>query len=367
MPKINNFDLIRLFAALQVAVNHGVLHLRVPVSHSWLLSITDYFPGVPIFFFVSGFLISRSYQNNPVAREFFLNRILRIYPGLAVCFVLSVITVWWTGYFDRFPFRPSEAFAWTVAQLSFAQFYNPEALRHYGVGVLNGSLWTITVELQFYVLLPIGYWLLRIGRAGHTRSNLGLTAAIVVFALVNRAFESAGVTHGGSLWYKLIGVSFMPWIYMFLIGVLYQRNFTAINRQLSGRGIGLLGIYLVGCYVAATLLDWRFGNSINPIMFIALGSVTFAIAFSGRELSDRVLRRNDVSYGVYIYHMPVINFCLAYVGLYGTPYALIVAVVATLVTAFLSWRLVERPMLGLKRNPLYRHDRVVKRAIVSEA
>ena len=61
MPKTNNFDLIRLAAALQVAFIHAVADLGVAAP--WpLRPIAEWFPGVPIFFFISGFLISKSFE-----------------------------------------------------------------------------------------------------------------------------------------------------------------------------------------------------------------------------------------------------------------------------------------------------------------
>src|SRR5512143_1999532 len=58
---INNFDLIRLLAALQVAFHHLIQQLKIEPSgiiFSSIFKITSLFPGVPVFFFVSGFLIS---------------------------------------------------------------------------------------------------------------------------------------------------------------------------------------------------------------------------------------------------------------------------------------------------------------------
>ena len=74
----NNFDLIRLFASLQVVCVHLIEHFNVG-SLNWLIQILAIFPGVPIFFFVSGFLISASWERNPVFQRFVKNRILRTF------------------------------------------------------------------------------------------------------------------------------------------------------------------------------------------------------------------------------------------------------------------------------------------------
>src|SRR5437868_159740 len=118
MPKTNNFDLIRLAAALQVAINHAAAHFNVDGWGARVIAVTGLFPGVPVFFFISGFLISRSFEKNPILGDFFLNRILRVYPGLAACFALSLAAVWWVGYFDTITVTDSKIGLWIAAQLS---------------------------------------------------------------------------------------------------------------------------------------------------------------------------------------------------------------------------------------------------------
>lgn len=90
---INNFDLIRLFAATQVAVSHTAQHLKV--EFDWL-RIFSYFPGVPIFFFISGYLIYESYSSipNDKLKVFVTNRFLRLYPALYLCFGLTLISIY---------------------------------------------------------------------------------------------------------------------------------------------------------------------------------------------------------------------------------------------------------------------------------
>ena len=59
------------------------------------------FPGVPVFFLISGLLISRSYETNRNLREYAVNRSLRIFPGLVVCVALNLLAVASTGYFGQ--------------------------------------------------------------------------------------------------------------------------------------------------------------------------------------------------------------------------------------------------------------------------
>ncbi len=160
----NNFDLLRLFAASQVAYIHVAENLQVELT-GWLLVLRnalEYFPGVPIFFVISGFLISASLDRNPDLRSYAINRFLRIYPALLASTLVTLLLMVFFGARiwqaigssgDSATFVVSK---WLAAQFTVAQFYNPFPLKsNYGVGHLNGSLWTIPVELQFYLVLPI--------------------------------------------------------------------------------------------------------------------------------------------------------------------------------------------------------------------
>lgn len=353
-PTANNFDLIRLGAAIQVALHHTSTHLDAVDHGAWVFGLTRLFPGVPIFFFISGFLISKSFEKNQRLVEYASNRILRIYPALIVCFVVSIVSVYWVGYFDTVEIPISHFLRWVVAQLTAVQFFNPDFMRQYGVGVLNGSLWTISVELQFYVLVPVIYMLSRKVGVARNLSNGLLAILLLIFMVANQVFVISGENIREAFWYKLVGVSFAPWFYMFLFGIFFQRNFDYFHNWLAGKFTVMLLLYLGIAFSSQAAFGWRFGNTLNPIYFVMLSILIFSAAYSYAELSDRILRRNDVSYGVYIYHMPVANFLLA-IGFSGAVPALIVAMSATALLAFASWRLVEKPALRFKRHPLYQH------------
>jgi peptidoglycan/LPS O-acetylase OafA/YrhL len=345
--RVNNFDLLRLVAAFQVVLGHTLEHLEIG-THALFLKILAVLPGVPIFFFLSGFLISRTYERNPNLVDYFRNRALRLYPGLFVCFLVSICLVAASGYFSSNPAPPMKFAAWTVAQLTAFQFYNPDFLRGYGCGVLNGSLWTISVELQFYILTPLLYWFLKLNQNG---SNCRLAATTAVFAIANYTFHTLSKTGEDSIAIKLLGVSFIPWFYMFLIGVLAQRNFDLVYRLTADRGLLLFLAYLPFALLLTIAGYSASGNEISCFLFLPLVITAISLAYTQPTIAHRMLGSNDISYGFYIYHMPLVNFMIE-MGYIGLTSGAIASIVATFAFAVLSWTFVEKPSLRKKRNTL---------------
>ena len=139
--KVNNFDLLRLLAAIQVVFDHYFQHLNISLTQAqqaWLYLL----PGVPVFFVISGYLISASYERNDNLVIYLKNRILRIFPGLWACIILTVIvfTITGTSFLNR------QTLSWLPAQF-LGIIYTPSFLADYGFGSYNGSLWTIPIEL----------------------------------------------------------------------------------------------------------------------------------------------------------------------------------------------------------------------------
>lgn len=354
--RINNFNLLRLFAALQVALHHSTAHMNLFPAwkeqglKGWLLfsEAINLIPGVPIFFFISGFLISRSFENNAKLSEYALNRILRIYPGLIVCVALSILSVAATGYLHTVEVNVWNLLVWFLAKISIVQFYNPSFMRGYGVGVVNGSLWSICVELQFYVLIPIIYRLL------HFKSKDGfnnkLLMPIGLFLVINRVYFYYESEYQFEILYKLVGISFLPWFYMFLVGMYFQRNYTIMARYLSGKFGILFPTYCIFAIIMNKYLGLAVFNDISPALFVPLSCVIFSFAFTWRTLSRKMLKSSDISYGIYVYHMPVVNFML-YLGYSGQFRHVLIVLAVVFGLAILSWRYIEKPCLKLKKKP----------------
>jgi peptidoglycan/LPS O-acetylase OafA/YrhL len=354
IPRNNNFDLIRLLAAAQVVLGHASLllpqHPGVLVEHTmqWL----SYFPGVPIFFTVSGFLIFWSFERNANnIGQFFKNRGLRIYPALWISFAVTIALLLSFRAISVSTFGNLDFLGWMLRQVTFFQFGTPDILRHWGDGQVNRSLWTISVELQFYALLPFIYFLLR--RFG-TRWGIGWAilffGSIAVYALL-RQLPSDNIVR------RLTPLCVVSVLFNFLIGIAFYKWWNQLRWFVQNRFFYWLIAYLAFIVVFGKWLGWYHPWPYSPepirvVGYLLLSTLTVSLAFSFHTLSEKLLKGYDISYGLYIYHGLVLN-CFLLLGWTGTSVWIPAAMLAvSCFIALLSWVLVERPALRLKSRKL---------------
>jgi peptidoglycan/LPS O-acetylase OafA/YrhL len=350
----NNFDLIRLLAALQVFQVHAVSALHLPAP-SWLGFIINQLPGVPIFFLVSGYLVAMSLlRGQGGTASYFARRALRIYPALWINIGLIVAALIVTGSLSlhvtswRFD-------AWLAAALALGNDIYPSFLfgkivdpNGFYVTFPSGVLWTIPVELGFYVLLPL---ILLKRQSGGVHSGwlillfgAGSLALGVLLQYLKAAQPEALVT-------KLLVVTTPAYLWYFLIGTGCAVYWPRLRTLFEGR----LGTWLI-IHFGLALIDWRWlgNNSIDfhtmtpilPIRVLTLAGLVFSFAFTFRTMSSR-LNGTDISYGIYLYHAPII---WTLVALHrqddGSLWAMVLA--PTILLALVSWFVIERPALRMK-------------------
>lgn len=332
--KINNFDLLRLLAAVEVVFDHYFQHLKIPISHFWL-KILYLFPGVPVFFVISGYLISASYERNSGLRNYIRNRALRIYPGLWGCLLLTLIIFTITGV----TFFNKETLLWLPTQM-VGLIYTPGFLSGYGFGSYNGSLWTIPIELQFYIMLPICFLL-----APKKYLNGWFIALFIIFVALNLADQ---LYPFGEKTAKLLRYSFVPHFYLFLTGVIFQRLRIYRYNFIYGKA----AYWIVG-YVAYSLF---FFDRLDAVYFtvsqyLLLAFCLLSMAYTIPNTADRLLQKNDISYGVYIYHGLLLTVV---VEMKWVPYInLPIILVASAALATLSWVLIEKPFIKRKQRTIH--------------
>jgi len=346
--QVNNFDLLRLLAALQVAAVHSIGFLQPTGYFARMLAAgLDRLPGVPIFFVISGVLISKSYEHSDSLRDYLRNRCLRIFPGLWVCLVVSVAVILFLGVSSFGRITAPDWLLWWAGQMSIFQDFQAAFLKPLSTG-LNGSLWTIPIELEFYIVLPLLYGILRLRRQlGNMRLLAIALASLAVQLLIVNGDRSAGQARA----YSLLQMTLAPYLWMFLAGVSIQRNWSTVRGWLVGRahwwGLG----YLLLCVAAGWLRVGTGGNNMSPVYLLPLAGLVVSLAMSVPQLSDRILRHQDVSYGLYLYHMLVINLLVGLAAPSGWVSSA-AAIIVSLGLAALSWSLIEKPYLAGKRGSL---------------
>lgn len=329
-PGLDNFDLLRLLVSVLVLVRHSLYHLDIERPVWW--RFFEFFPGVPIFFVISGFLVSASFERNPDLLRYAGNRIRRLFPGLWTCVALTVAVAMYFGY----DFLHPAGLLWGGTQL-VALIYTPEFLESFGAGTYNGALWTIPVSLQFYVMLPLIYLLLR--RTGSFDRGLVVLWGIgLVLALIFKPMIAAVEGAGEPLGLKLLRYSLVPHAYLFLLGMLLRRLKAHESPLIRGKAL----LWLAGY----TALMFAIPDSPLKLVFlpVLLSFVMLSIAFSAGGLTRGVLRRHDISYGVFIYHGLVINIFVE-LGLTGSAFDVLGVAAVTGVIALVSWHFIERPFL----------------------
>jgi peptidoglycan/LPS O-acetylase OafA/YrhL len=247
---------------------------------------------------------------------------------------------------------------WFLAQTTLGQAYNPALFRDVGVGAINGSLWTLTTEILFYCSVPC---IVRMERRFR----------FTVVALLGMSFTIYFA--GPLLWkapvyrektiYDIVALTPIAWGWMFGAGILAVKHFAQMQRWLKyfpAAAIPLAAMILWGKGpLFATL-----GNRLGLAYFTCYAGLVLWLAFAIRFARLKF----DLSYGIYVWHMPVINLLLVLAVSRAAP----LAFALTLAIAALSWTLVEKPALRLKRkslNPVYGRepDLGLRQAGVEEA
>ena len=326
----NNFLLLRIGAAALVIAGHALILAPVASSskdllRSWTGYVSSHILGVQIFFVISGFLVFGSLQKTPDLKRYIQSRLRRIVPGYWVClfimtFVLGPIHTR-LGIMDYFSNEVTWRYLWSNASFWTFQDHLPGTLFSSGTRgtSINGSLWTIPMEVRLYLLVALlGVFGLISSRL---KSNLGLMGLFAINALVASTFN---LTEAEQTTLQLGA--------FFGLGALFFNNRSSI------------------------ILDWRLAGSLIVVLVLLRPSAGFVyccalslpyfilcLAYGPKIPLPRWLE--DYSYGMYLYGFPIQQeIALAYPDL--SPATMIgVSLPLSLLAGAISWHVVEKRFL----------------------
>lgn len=234
----NNFDLIRLVAALQVMIaNHYNTYFDIGIGSS----IWGAFSGVPIFLLMTGFFIPMSFEHNSETEQFIFNRILKIVPEMWASIILGVVLMFIAGYTINIPLP--EFLLYVIAYM-FYPMYTPDCLRGYGVGTINGALWIIPVQITFYLLIPVLYKFFNFKKSATLKIILLFALFVVIETIGELIFTRSSGMSGKSFLFKAYSTSILIHFPMLLFGMLMYKNLNFFIKLVRNRFLLFLVLHL---------------------------------------------------------------------------------------------------------------------------
>ena len=329
----NALDLFRIVATVQVFLGHVITHFALPQ----FTNAVYFLRGVPILFVLCGFLAAKSLDKYD-AKAYWWRRGIRILPGFWGCILINTVIIFLLYQIPSL----IDGGIYAVTQLLGLNFYTGGWLRGYGVGTPNGVLWTIGVQIQFFILAPMLYkWLKKAGLA-KSLISIGILA---VFSIILQRCEA----FLPEIIFKLIGVTVIPYLYFLILGMAGWCYRDKIIPALERIRWPLLLAYVLW-KLAEThlqlphLLD---GVMYNTVTTLLVGLLVFAFGFSFKWRM-----KQDLTYGFYLYHMVFINIAVHFgyktLGLNLTGAAVVAFItLLPILFAWLSQKLIENPAARL--------------------
>jgi peptidoglycan/LPS O-acetylase OafA/YrhL len=333
----NSYDILRAIFALFVVAHHSVVLSGETYKLYQNIGYNLAYIGLRGFFVLSGYLIFQSALRSSSLRSFWTKRCLRLFPGLLVVLVLTVIAC-------SFVYQGSMTDYWTSSavwnyipnniSLYHLQYSLPGVFEENAWGTaINGSLWTLAFEFSLYIIFSVFLFI------RHPKVVLGLLFT-ALFALLylhgNYTDELYGRVHFGLLTWSAIEFSLF-----FVLGALISLT-NIVTRPEKGLVLALCALWLGYSIYQTDIGD--ISNYLPLALLVVIGG-----SYYSHTLGNFMKRFGDTSYGIYIYSFPIQQL-LVYALAPNTEVLLALSVPLSILFGYASWHLVEKRFLRTKKR-----------------
>jgi peptidoglycan/LPS O-acetylase OafA/YrhL len=334
----NAFDLLRLLAAATVVFSHSYPLVGSADPVHALLDLQLGTVGVFILFSLSGYLLTASITGDDRLGPFWARRALRLMPGLIVSVVLTAFVL--GPIVTALPLHTyltsPKPYLYVAKQSVFETFspHLPGVFVHNPFpNVVNGSLWTLPVEVCCYAALALGSLVGALRRRWPLVAVVGIVGLVVL--VVAPPDSPHGITPSGI---KELANALRP-CGCFATGALLWLARDAVPRRWA---LVVLSIALV-CIPVPSGVHSAIDIVVLPYAVVAIGTMRPGAL-------RRLLAPGDVSYGVYIYSFPIQQVLALEISSLTPLGMLALSAPLSWLAGVASWRLVERPALRLRRR-----------------
>ena len=355
------------FHAFVLRKDLGDPWIGIAASSSWLGPVIGSgYLGVDLFFLLSGFLLALPWfvhamrgQPSPSAREFYARRARRILPAYYAQLVLLFAVV--VPLLRGLDYWRSDLYVYLYNFVAHATFLHNTTPLSSGSMQVNGALWTLAVEVQFYLLVPLVAPLV----ARWPRRALAVSFALAI------------------AWRLAVHDGLGPLVaFEMALGRPWGWTEEVVRYLLLHQLPSYCGHFVLGMVLGGAWLSWREGEhsraarrALDAGLVLALGLLYWTIAIDGRvagsltwaipalclgfllwraALGDgagKVLASKPlafagrVSYSAYLLHLPLLFLWNRYAATLASWLSLPLYLAAVFALSWLSWRFIERPFL----------------------
>ena len=285
--KENAFNAIRLFLCLVVVFMHTLGHFGV--QNALLL---DGHMAVCGFFIISGFWITKSFLSSKNLKTFFFKRAKKILPMYYFSVIgFSILCVLFSSLNAKEYFSSPEYWKYLFWNCIFLNFAHPSLPSCFGGDAVNGALWTIKVEIGFYIILPLLMWIYEKLKTS-TKQNIFFAVLYVLSVAYNLILQKyATKLHlPAQLAHQLPG-----FISFFVAGMWIFLNYDLFYKIRN---------YLIFPSLLAYFAHYATKTEILFPAALAVIIVWCAVQF---KAFDKVGREIDFSWGIYLFHFPIMQ------------------------------------------------------------
>jgi peptidoglycan/LPS O-acetylase OafA/YrhL len=360
--RIELLDSFRFIAVLCVLLYHltDTWTSLYPYGNFFRHVFSFGYVGVQFFFMISGFVISYTLENTPNLLSFYRNRFARLFPPMLLCTFLTFITVCFLD--DHLLFRNAHELKNFVPSLTFINPTLWTLITNVDFHWVNGSYWSLWVEIQFYFISSMLYFLSK----RHFFRNIllaGIAISVIKDVPINLLNNHLDYlqSHGLYTFFKgwrygneLFNITF--YITWFMPGVIFYQLYKGfkLSQNIFPVICSVIALY---CLVSDTRAFFASSYSVMMIACILMFALFLLMIYQQKYLSfleNALLTRIGViSYSIYLIHEDIgvllINKYGKYLGNWS-PLSPFIIMVAVICFAELSYRFYERRVALILRK-----------------
>lgn len=318
-----NLDFIRTIAVLAVVLRHLLGEFGIETFGPFRVQFLGIF-GVMLFFVLTAHVLMRSLerlqtkQAHGVAWRFMVQRTFRIYPMSILIVLIGSVGTWWGGIQGFLQLNTVQ----TVANLLLVQNLT-------GAPSVIGPLWSLPIEVQMYLFLPVVFILVR-------QSHFGMFGVYGAALLLGIAA------------FKLPLPEVFRYFPCFIPGAL---AYGLMKREMISRVLPFWtnpAVLFATCCIYEVIGPWSQTVGAYPVCAAVGLIIPLAKECIAKRLNSICGAIAKYSYGIYLVHAPILS--ISYSLPLPTPMKLICFIGGTAVFSVLSFHLIEAPMISLGKR-----------------